>query len=196
MKANPTEKKLTWWSGSFLLVKLIVLLLVIPLSVPAAGWLTEALVWRYLLCSIDGINLMGGLLEAFALSMALGGFSACVNLLVAVAIDAYRKWKKLPLQKLDGRKPLEIKSWGDIYKNLPGLRAVSQHFVIVTLGLMLLSGVQPVRLNFAGPFELLLSAGVLSACWIFCMSVFSVGFCFYLLKNKDKIQAAEATAAK
>jgi len=190
MKAKPTEKKLTIWSGSFLLVKLGVLLM-IPLAVPAFGWLAEALVWRHLLAYINGINLMGGLLEAFALSAALGVFAGCANLLLAFLAEALNKSKRISVLKLAQKKPMEIKSWVDIYRNLPGLRALSQHLLINSLGLALFSALQPLRLHFSGLPELLLAAGVLSACWVFCMSLFSIVVCTYLLK-KSRTAAAEA----
>jgi len=185
MKVNPTDKKLTAGSGSFLLAKLAFLLL-LPLTIPAIGWLAEALVWRHLLICINGINLMGGLLEAFALSVALGGFAGCANLLLAVVVEAFKKWKntKSPGLKPVPKKPLEIKSWADIYHNLPGLRALGQHLLINTLGLAVLSAWQPLRLHFNGLPELLLAAGVLSACWVCCMSLFSIIVCSYMLKKQ------------
>ena len=193
MKANPTNKKLTVWSGSSLVVKLLFLIVVLPLSIPVVGWFVEALVWRQLLCNIKGIDLMGGLLEAFALSAAMGGFIACANLLVAVIIDGVKKLRKLPLEKLGQRKAAEATSWGDLYKALPGFRALLQHFFLNTMALTVLTSFQPLRLHFDGAFELLLAAGVLTASWIFFMTVLSVAaFTFLLKRSKAEVAAGKA----
>jgi len=194
MKADPTEKKLTLASGSFAVLKLTFFLIIIPASIPAAGWLVEALIWRHLLCRIDGIDLMGGLLEAFALSAALGAFAACANLLLAVLIDTYKKVKNLPLEKIGQRKIPEINTWADLYKALPGFRPLLQHFMINSVALFTLSLLQPIQLHFDGAFQLFLTAGVLSASWIFCMTALSLIVFVALLRDK-KNKAATAGKA-
>jgi hypothetical protein len=193
MKAKPTEKKLTIWSGRLLIVKVLCLLVVIPLSIPVAGWFVEALVWRFLLCRINGINLMGGLIEAFAMSIALGSFAACINLLLAVVKDGLKVLRKIPLDKIGQRKASGVKDWDDIYKTLPGFRSLVHHFVVNTVALATLSRLQPVRLHFDGAFELLLSAGILSASWIFCMTTISI-FVFAFLLRRQKTRAATGNA--
>jgi hypothetical protein len=194
MKTNPTETKLTAASGSLLVVKLLFLLLVLPVSIPAAALFVQALVWRYILCRIDGINLTGGLLEAFALSLALGVFAVLVSLLVRVAVDSVRKVKKLPLQKISTRKLPEITTWSDLYKAVPGFSSLLQQFTVTAFALASFTALQPLRLQFHGPFEFLLAAGVLTATWLFCTTSACLIACAFMIKDL-KAKAASGKAA-
>lgn len=193
MSTKPTENKVAVWSASFLVAKFFFLLVVIPVLIPTTALFVQALVWRYVLCRIEGINLMGGILEAFALSMALAGFAACANLLVSLTADAVRKFKKVPQDKLAQRKAPEIATWAEMYKALPGFRSLLRHLAVNAVALFALSSLQPLRLHFDGIFELLLASGVLSACWIFCMTITSV-IVYALLIKELKTKAAAGKA--
>jgi hypothetical protein len=192
MKTNRTENKPGVWASSILLVKLLLFLVAIPLLLPTIALILQALVWRYILCRIDGINFTGDILEAFAFSLALAGFAACANLLVSVISDAVKKLSKLPVEKFAQRKTPEIATWADMQKVLPGFRVLSQNIIVYALALAFFSSLQPVRLHFDGVFQLLLAAGVLCAIWIFCVTGMSVVVYALVIKS----QKAKAAASK
>jgi hypothetical protein len=193
MKTNPTEKKIAGWAGSFLVLRLFFLVIAVPILLPLAGVFVQAMVWRFVLCRIDGINLMGGLLEAFALSLALGGFCACFNLFYTVIIAGAKKLKQLPVEKIGHGKVREITSWAEMYKALPGFRSLGQQFIVNTLALAFLTSLHPLRLHFDGPFQLLLSAAVLSASWIICLTIMTVAVYASMIKDfKTKAAASKA----
>jgi hypothetical protein len=194
MKTNSSENKLEGWPGSFLLLKLFFLLIVIPLLIPILAVFLQALIWRYLLCRIEGVNFMGGFLEAFALSLVLVGGAASINVLISLLADQVKKLRHIPIDKTVKRKLPEVATWEDLYKNMPGFRSLFQQLAVYTIALGGLSILQPLRLHFDGLLPLLLASAVVSASWIIYMTAISV-FMFALLLKEQKEKSAAGKAA-
>jgi hypothetical protein len=77
---------------------------------------------------------------------------------------------------------------------MPGFRSYFWQLGVTTAALAALSYVQPLRLNFDGPGQLLLAGGVLSASWIFYVALTSVVvYSLLLQQQKKKTTAGKAT---
>ena len=94
----------------------------------------------------------------------------------------------MPLENLGPAKTSDFRTWDDMLKALPNFRAVVIHIVQNTLALTLVSYLQPLAVHFDGIAQLVLTAAVLSAVWILCVSAFGMIFYGIILKlQKTKI---------
>jgi hypothetical protein len=184
MKTDLKENNQDVKSGSLLLLKLFVFLVVLPVLVPTLAMLMQGLIWCHVLSCIEGINFSGGLWEAFALSLALGCAVLSINACVGATGDLLRKLGKLPPRKPVLKKPTDTFTWDDFYKALPGFRSFFYQLTVTAAALWALSCLQPVHLRFDGPYQIFLAAGVLSATWIFYISLAT--FVVYMLAEQQK----------
>ncbi|MBU6452643.1 MAG: hypothetical protein KGS72_12730 [Cyanobacteria bacterium REEB67] len=178
-----TAAKKAALSGLWLMFKLFVLVAMLLAAIPFC-WLVEALIWHYMLAQVAGITFPGGFWAAFTFSAALGGFMACANLLAAVIVDSYKKLHKIAVEKTDPESTIKLRTWTDLCAKVPGSVAVERQFAFKTLGLFLLSCLQPLALHFDGAYPLLLAAALLTATWVTFMFLLNLSTALMLRNVK------------